>query len=159
VDKRDGDGLSFPSSQFPLFYQLDLKETIMRSRNILTGFVALLLLIGSSSTLAQKEWNHLGDKHVDGNSDHDKISLGSSEGWFRQLQIRVDDAPVNFKRVVVHFGNGSDEELQFRDVIPAGGSTRALDLRGRRRIIKSVEFWYEKANWGSNRPTVRLYGR
>ena len=132
----------------------------MRSKNTLTVFVALLVIIGSASALrAQREWSHLGDKHVDGNSDHDKISLGSSEGWFRQLQIRVEDAPVSFKRVVVHFGNGTDEELQFRQVIEAGGSTRAMDLRGRRRIIKSVEFWYEKASGGSNRPTVRLYGR
>ncbi|MGH9871694.1 MAG: hypothetical protein ACRD9S_04415 [Pyrinomonadaceae bacterium] len=132
----------------------------MQIKKTLAVFAVLFVLIASHSVLkAQREWRHLGDKHVDGNSDHDKISLGSSEGWFRQLQIRVEDAPVTFKRVVVHFGNGTDEELQFRDVIPAGGSTRAMDLRGRRRIIKSVEFWYEKANWGSNRPTVRLYGR
>ena len=133
----------------------------MRSKNTLAVFAALLLLIGSTSILkAQREWSHLGDKHVDGNSDHDKISLGSSEGWFRQLQIRVEDAPVSFKRVVVHFGNGTDEELQFRQVIEAGGSTRAMDLRGRRRIIKSVEFWYEKVvSESSKRPTVRLYGR
>jgi len=132
----------------------------MRSKNTLAVFAALLLLIGSTSILkAQREWNHLGDKHVDGNSDHDKISLGSSEGWFRQLQIRVEDAPVSFKRVVVHFGNGTDEELQFREVINPGESTRAMDLRGRRRIIKSVEFWYEKVSESSKRPTVRLYGR
>ena len=132
----------------------------MRSKNTLAVFAALLLLIASTSVLkAQREWTHLGDKHVDGNSDHDKISLGSSEGWFHQLQIRVDDAPVSFKRVVVHFGNGTDEELQFRQIIEAGGSTRAMDLRGRRRIIKSVEFWYEKVSADSKRPTVRLYGR
>ena len=132
----------------------------MRRKSTLTVFATLLLVIGSTSVLkAQREWIHLGDKHVDGNSDHDKISLGSSEGWFHQLQIRVEDAPVSFKRVVVHFGNGTDEELQFRQVIIAGGSTRAMDLRGGRRIIKSVEFWYEKLNGDSNRPTVRLYGR
>ena len=132
----------------------------MRSKNALAVFAALFLLIGSISVLkAQREWIHLGDKHVDGNSDHDKISLGSSEGWFHQLQIRVDDAPVSFKRVVVHFGNGTDEELQFRQIIEAGGSTRAMDLRGRRRIIKSVEFWYEKVSGSTKRPTVRLYGR
>ena len=132
----------------------------MRSKNILPVFATLLLLIGSASALrAQREWIHLGDKHVDGNSDHDKISLGSSEGWFRQLQIRVEDAPVSFKRVVVHFGNGTEEELQFREVINPGGSTRALDLRGQRRIIKSVEFWYEKVSADSKRPTVRLFGR
>jgi hypothetical protein len=131
----------------------------MRSKNILVIFVVVLFLVSVSQSVSAQEWNHLGDKHVDGNSDHDKISLGSSEGRFRQLQIRVDDAAVNFSRVVVHFGNGSDEELQFREVINPGGSTRAIDLRGRRRIIKSVEFWYEKADWGSKRPTVRLYGR
>jgi len=129
-------------------------------RNILAVFATLLLLTGSTASLkAQREWIHLGDKHVDGNSDHDKISLGSSEGWFRQLQIRVEDAPVSFKRVVVHFGNGTDEELQFREIINAGGSTRAMDLRGRRRIIKSVEFWYEKVIGSTTRPTVRLFGR
>lgn len=131
----------------------------MRPKNALTVFAALLLLIGLSQTLNAQNWIHLGDKHVDGNSDHDKISLGSSEGTFRQLQIRVDDAAVNFNRVVVHFGNGADEEMQFREVINPGGSTRPLNLRGRRRVIKSVEFWYEKANYGSKRPTVRLYGR
>jgi hypothetical protein len=132
----------------------------MRSKTALTIFVVLLIFVGSSSGLtAQPDWRHLGDKHVDGNSDHDKISLGQSEGYFRQLQIRVADAPVSFNRVVVHFGNGTDEELAFREVINPGGSTRAMDLRGRRRMIKSVEFWYEKADWGSKRPTVSLYGR
>jgi len=132
----------------------------MYSKRALAVFAALSVLIGSSSALkAQRDWIHLGDKHVDGKSDHDKISLGSSEGWFRQLQIRVDDAPVRFKRVVVHFGNGTDEELEFRELIEPGSATRAMDLRGRRRIIKSVEFWYEKASEGSTRPTVRLYGR
>src|SRR4029077_17254255 len=82
----------------------------MRSKNTLAVFAALLLLIGSTSFLkAQREWIHLGDKHVDGNSDHDKISLVSAEGWLRQLQIRVEEAPVSFKRVVVHFGNGTEE--------------------------------------------------
>ena len=132
----------------------------MRSKTALSIFVSLLILVSLGSGLsAPPAWSHLGDKHVDGNSDHDKISLGRSEGWFHQLQIRVADAPVSFSRVVVHFGNGADEELVFREVINPGGSTRALDLTGRRRMIKSVEFWYEKANWGSKRPTVSLYGR
>jgi hypothetical protein len=123
--------------------------------------VILVLVFGVGQTLnAQRGgWIHLGDKHVDGKADHDKISIGRSDGTFRQLQIRVEDAPVDFQRVVVHYGNGTDEELQFRERINAGGETRAMDLRGGNRFIKSVEFWYEKADWGSRRPTVRLYGR
>ncbi|MEP6743491.1 MAG: hypothetical protein ABJB61_13415 [bacterium] len=132
----------------------------MSKKNVLTMFAAALLVFSLNQALnAQRDWIHLGDKHVDGKSDHDKISVGRDDGWFRQLQIRVEDAPVNFQRVVVHFGNGTDEEMQFRERINPGTETRAMDLHGRRRIIKSVDFWYEKANWGSTRPTVRLYGR
>jgi hypothetical protein len=121
--------------------------------------VALFVCFVVPAASAQNRWIFLGDKHVDGHDDHDKISISSKEGTFRQLQIRVKVAPVVFQRVVVHFGNGTDEELQFRDRINAGGSTRALDLRGTDRVIKSVEFWYEKAHWGETRPTVELYGR
>ncbi len=132
----------------------------MYKRVALPIVASLVLVCAFSQTLnAQRGWIHLGDKHVDGKSDHDKISIGRSEGSFRQLQIRVEKAPVNFQRVVVHFGNGADEELQFRELIATGEQTRAIDLRGRNRIIKSVEFWYEKVNWGKDRPTVRLYGR
>jgi len=121
--------------------------------------IALFVCLVAQGTSAQNRWSFLGDKHVDGNDDHDKISIGSKEGTFRQLQIRVKQAPVIFKRVVVHFGNGADEELQFAERINAGGSTRPLDLRGYDRVIKSVEFWYEKARSGERRPTVELYGR
>ena len=132
----------------------------MHMRKALTVIAALLLVFGLSQSLnAQRDWIHLGDKHVDGHDDHDKISIGSSEGTFRQLQIRVREAAVTFERVVVHFGNGTDEELQFRQTIRAGGQTGPLDLRGTDRVIKSVEFWYEKTRWRERRPTVELYGR
>ena len=132
----------------------------MRMRKIIPLFAVMLLVVGFGQVInGQRPWIHLGDKHVDGKSDHDKISVGSSEGSFHQLQIRVEDADVDFQRVVVHFGNGEDEELQFRERINAGGQTRPMDLRGYNRFIKSVEFWYQKVDWGSHRPTVRLYGR
>ena len=117
--------------------------------------IALFVGFAAQAASAQNRWIFLGDKHVDGHDDHDKISISSKEGTFRQLQIRVKLAQVVFQRVVVHFGNGADEELQFRERINAGGSTRALDLRGTDRVIKSVEFWYEKASWGK-KPEVRL---
>jgi hypothetical protein len=135
-------------------------KTSVYKRKALPVIAILVLVFGASQTFnAQRGWIHLGDKHVDGKSDHDKISVGTSDGRFRQLQIRVEDAPVDFQRVVVHYGNGTDEELQFRQRINPGETTRAMDLRGGTRFIKSVEFWYEKADWGSRRPTVRLYGR
>jgi hypothetical protein len=76
-------------------------------------------------------------------------------------RFRVDRAPIEFYRVVVHYANSRCEEVDVRQRIPAGGQTRVidLDLRGDERAIDSVEFFYARGRWGSGRePRVRLYG-
>ncbi len=89
--------------------------------------------------------------------DHDSIHVGKHDGRFRAIQLRVEGGEVFFENVVVHFHDGSHEELIVRDRIPSGGSTRAIDLPGNRRVIESVELWYGKARW-EHRPKVALFG-
>ena len=95
--------------------------------------------------------------HVDGSVDHDSIKVGRSDGDFRAIQLRVSDGAINFERVVVRYGNGTQEEIPIRAHIPDGGHTRAIDLPGDRRMIQSVDLWYSRGNW-SRRPKVSLYG-
>jgi hypothetical protein len=105
-------------------------------------------------------WALLGQTTVDGQKDHDRIVLGRAEGRFQSIQLRVTGAPVEFQRVIVNYGNGQSEEVEVRNRIPAGGQTRAIDLRGNERVISSVDFFYGKANWRPGvRPKVALYGR
>jgi len=107
-----------------------------------------------------RRWILLGETTVDGQRDRDTIVIGRSEGAFRSIQLRVYGAPVEFQRVVVRYGNGTSEEVEVRDYIPAGGQTRAIDLRGDERVISSVDFLYSKARWRQGaRPRVALYGR
>jgi hypothetical protein len=123
---------------------------------------ALLLVLSFGITInAQRggRWDYLGEANVDGQIDHDRIRVGRSDGRFRAIQIRVENAPITFQRVIVHYGNGGDEEIAIRNRIPAGGRTRVIDLKGYERVIESVEFWYAKANYNSRRPKLRLFGR
>lgn len=131
----------------------------MLTRKAVTAAATVLLVLSFGPASYAKGWVYLGEAHVDGKADHDKIKVGRSEGRFRALQIKVDRAPVEFRHVVVHYAAGTSEEVQVRQRIRAGGSTRAIDLRGGDRAIESVEIWYERANYGSRRPRVRLYGR
>jgi hypothetical protein len=131
----------------------------MLTRKAVTGAATILLLLSFGPASYAKGWVYLGEAHVDGKTDHDRIKVGKSEGRFRALQIKVDRAPIEFRHVVVHYANGGDEEVQVRQRIRAGGSTRDIDLSGRDRAIESVEIWYERANYGSREPRVRLYGR
>jgi hypothetical protein len=135
----------------------------MSTSKIIRIMWAFLLLMGvGQAAFAQraKQWVLLGETTVDGQKDRDKIVLGRSEGRFQSIQLRVMGAPVEFQRVIVNYGNGQSEEVEVRDRIPAGGQTRAIDLRGNERVISSVDFFYGKANWRPGvRPKVALYGR
>jgi hypothetical protein len=127
-------------------------------KRTLPAMIAVLLVFSFSESSFGRGWVYLGEAHVDGAADHDKIKVGRSEGRFRALQIRVDYAAIEFRHVVVHYSNGTSEEVQVRQKIRAGGSTRDIDLAGRDRAIDSVEIWYERASYRRQRPRVRLYG-
>jgi hypothetical protein len=115
----------------------------MSARKLLSTVAAvLLLLLSISSASYAKGWVYLGEAHVDGAVDHDKIKVGRPEGRFRAIQLRVDRAAIEFRHVVVHYANGTSEEVQVRKRIRAGGSTRDIDLRGGDRVVESVELWY-----------------
>ena len=129
------------------------------NKRTLAVMAAVLLVLSLSESSFAKGWEYLGEAHVDGQADHDKIKVGKSEGRFRALQLRVDFVAIEFKHVVVHYSNGTSEEVQVKQRIRAGGSTRDIDLAGRDRSVESVEIWYERGNYGRRqRPRVRLFG-
>jgi hypothetical protein len=142
---------------------------MFRSR-YLQVILGLLLILGADAIVSAQRpsrwmpetpsrWVFLGQASVDGRVDRDRIRVGRGRGRFQRIRIRVDRAPIEFRRVVVHFANGRSEEVDVRQRIPAGGQTRAIDLRGDDRAIDSVEFIYARGRWGSGRePRVRLYG-
>ena len=103
-------------------------------------------------------WVPLGKAHVDGQHDHDNIEVGRAAGRYRFLQIRVEHAPIEFDRIVVHYGNGQAEPLQVREVIRRGGRSRAIPLAGD-RVVQSLELFYGKAHPLSARPEVTLFGQ
>lgn len=104
-----------------------------------------------------ERWTYLGQAHVDGVHDHDNIDIGRAAGRYHALQIRVENAPIEFDRVVVHYGNGQSEVLHVRQRIRPGRSTRAIRLAGD-RVVSSVELWYGKARLRSGRPQVSVFG-
>lgn len=127
-------------------------------RSALIAVTAMLLLSTASFAQRRGGWQYLGEAHVDGGRDHDNISVPGG-ARFRSIQLRVDNGPIEFDHVIVHYANGANDELSVRQVIPAGGSTRAIDLRGKRRDIRSVELFYGRAHRREGRPSVKLFGR
>jgi hypothetical protein len=103
-------------------------------------------------------WMLLGQRQVSDRLDHDIIPVTVARGDFTRIKITVQRHGVDFHRVVVHFANGGDQEVEMRQTIPAGGETRAIDLRAGERVIRSVEFWYDARTIRGRRAVVRLFG-
>ena len=127
-------------------------------KKVLIPLFALALVLYVARTAHAADWIYLGQAHVDGQHDHDNISIGKAAGRYRFLQIRVTNAPIEFDHIVVHYGNGEPQTLYVRDVIRAGGKSRAIELQGD-RFVQSFELWYSKANPNSAKPELTLWGK
>jgi hypothetical protein len=127
-------------------------------RRAIVSLIFVFTMFAAATTVSA-QWRRIGSKEVDYRADHDTINVGVYKGDFRRIQLRVQRAPVRFQRVVVNFRNGGTQELNFRDLIRAGGQTRAIDLTGNERVISSIDLWYESASLGRRKAVVSVWGR
>src|SRR5437016_5813917 len=128
-----------------------LRRMLSMKKFLVSVFALAVFWSLTPAAHAAENWIFLGEAHVDGQHDHDNISVGAAAGRYRFLQIRVMNAPIEFDHIVVHYWNGEPETLHVRDVIRAGSHSRAIPLQGD-RIVQSLELWYSKANPNSSKP-------
>lgn len=129
------------------------------SRPRLTLALLVLVTLASALPAAAQKWVFLGQRHVTDRVERDSIEVTSSEGSFDAIRIGVKRSAVRFVKVTVVYGVGTTDELELKDVIPAGGHSRVLDLRGGNRVIKRVEFVYEAKSLGRRGALVEVSGR
>ena len=130
----------------------------MKTRTALSITIFTIATIASS--LSAQVWTLLGSAKVHGAGvDHDEILVTVVRGDFSAIKLMVDHEGIEFERVVVHFANGGQAEMIIRNFIPAGGETRVLDLPGRDRVIRKVDFYYKSNPLTKRKGKVMLYGR
>jgi hypothetical protein len=103
-------------------------------------------------------WHFLGKTSANHSVDHDKIIVSGPFDAFRKLKFKVTDAPLHMIRMVVVYENGLPDNIDLRFKIPKGGESRLIDLKGGKRRLKSVDFWYETKGFLSGKADVWLYG-
>ncbi len=121
--------------------------------------VMIFMVFSSLTTDMTGRWEKLGEKRVDRAMDHDRIVIGRVEGTFTKLKLIVRHSAINMHKMVVHYGNGEDQEIEIRQDIPKGGESRVIDLSGKRRVIQSVDFWYDTKGLLNDKAIVELWGR
>ena len=130
----------------------------MTRTRLFAPFLALALLLTALPAAAEK-WVFLGQRHVTDKVERDSMEVTASEGSFDAIRIGVKRSAVRFVKVTVVYGAGTSDDLEVRDVIPAGGQSRAIDLRGANRIIRRIDFVYEAKSLGRRGAVVEVFGR
>ena len=139
---------------------LQNKQT-MKLRNL--AIVLLLSIAAFTSTnlatAQQGTWEKLGSRKVDRKIDHDEIMVTWTDGAFDAIKIMVTGAPLNMHKCVVHFGNGTSQEIELKQNFAQGSDSRVVDLAGNNRIINRISFWYDTKGVFKGKATVTVFGR
>jgi hypothetical protein len=132
-------------------------KTILRGLTL----VSLILLTACMAGAAQSpgRWELLGQREVDFRNDRDQIDVGRSEGRFKQIEVRVKNAPIEIFDMVVTFGNDETFKPKLRHKFTEGSGSRIIDLPGDRRTIKRIDFNYKSINRREGKGTVEVRGR
>jgi hypothetical protein len=143
----------------------------MKKNNGMKKYIFLFfpILIFCFSTLAQKhskpsagttgDWKYLGTVQARHTTDHDAFIIRGPYDYFRKLKFKVTDAPLNIKRMIVRYDDGGlPENIDIRHNIPKGGESRIIDLAGRKRKLKQVDFWYETIGMLNGKADLSLFG-
>jgi len=128
-------------------------------KHLTIALLAIVALAGPAQAQRMAEWEILGQQRVGFGVDRDVIRVGAKDGTFTTLQLRVRENEIEVLDLKVRYGNGEVEDLRVASRIRPGGSSGAIDLRGRARIIESVQLIYRSRPNFRGQAVVELWGR
>lgn len=120
---------------------------------------SLAPLVAAPSFAVAAGWIKLGDRFVSLARDRDVIPVSFLKGRFRRIKLRVRRNSIFLTNVTVIYATGAPDVLPAIGLIKAGGETRALDLRGGERIIRSIHLTYRRVPNFKGMAEVVVYGR
>lgn len=125
---------------------------------ILLG-LAIICVTMSNAYSQNGAWVKLGVRLVNFAADRDEVIVTGQEGVFDALKVKVYGAAINMHKVVVHYRNGSSQEIELRNNFAPGSESRVCDLTGNERIITRIVFFYDTKNPAPKRAKVEIWGR
>lgn len=101
----------------------------------------------------------IGELKVSFTADFDVLPVRLKEGALRRLVFLTEGNDVEVERIVVTYGDGRKDEIPLRHRFAEGTRSRAVDLEGGRRLIRTITFYYRTAGrLKDGRAVLKVYG-
>jgi hypothetical protein len=104
-----------------------------------------------------KGWTFLGKKTVDGWRDRDKLNVYSGAPY-SEVMFVVTGSDVQLNNITINLGNGEKFEMPSSVTFKENTRTAPVDIPGKLRKIKSIEFAYANLP-GGGRAQVEVWAR
>lgn len=121
-------------------------------------FSAFLFISFNGFSQNRATWERLGTRPVNYTIDADIIYVGAKEGGFTKLKVVVTGGALNMHKMVVTYKNGEKEEIQLRHNFAKKSGSRIIDLKGGKRLIEEIRFFYDTKNVGKGKAKVTVFG-
>jgi hypothetical protein len=132
---------------------------ILRSE-ILTISLILLFSFSIENSKAQPvKWEKLGTRIVNYSLDRDIIPVTANRGGFTKLKVEVIGGAINMHKMIIVYGIGAKDEIPLRHNFNNRSSSRLIDLKGGKRMIKEIVFVYDTKGLRPRKAVVNVYGR
>jgi hypothetical protein len=103
------------------------------------------------------QWELVGQRLVNFRGSRDNIPVMGRDRH-QQIMVCVYNQPVRIADLGVTFRNGAKQDIAVRNTIGAGQCTRAIDLKGQKRDLKSVNLAYKALGFGRG-ALVKVFAR
>ncbi len=140
----------------------------MKKQLSLGLFLVFFLLAPAFKSMAQKTatpaaqssgtWQSLATLHAGRMGEHDVLDIAGPHSHFKQLKLKVTDAPLNIKKIVVNYDNGEMESFTTRYEIPKNGTSNIIELKQGDYKLKSIEMWYDTKGLLKGKAHVTVMG-
>lgn len=110
-----------------------------------------------TAAAVRADWELLGSRRVSFRAEKDAIAVTAREGLFRAIKLEVEGGNLEMYNVRVTFGDGESFSPETRFEFREGSWSRTIDLPGKARVIRKIEFWY-RSELKRGRATVRVFG-
>ena len=131
----------------------------MKSRSSILLCAFILGMAAITLSFSFNGWRNLGTKTVNYRLDKDVLDVQLRDGTFQQLKFVVRGGALNMHKVVVHFENGGQQEIELRHNFAPRSSSRIVDLKGNNRLIEKISFWYDTVNSSNRKAKLTVLGK
>ncbi|HEX7838815.1 MAG TPA: hypothetical protein VF469_15165 [Kofleriaceae bacterium] len=102
-------------------------------------------------------WVPLGERTVNGRTDHDRIEVGRYEGTFGKLTMVVENSDLELIDFRIEFGDRTEYHPRLSHFFREGQRTRVIDLPPGESVIRFIDIRYRNLPGGGD-ARVQVWG-